>query len=319
MFSIIIPTFNSADTILETLESVIKTKEKKLEIIIADDGSTDDTVEIINSKRIPNLKILNCSHMGPANIKNFAMEQVNGEYVCFLDSDDLIEKDYFRVLRKNTVSNPDLLVFDYITFNDGTDSKKSNQKVSLTMFGMGTMIWNKVYSINLIKKIRFPKDTVFEDVGFSSQALLLSKNPLYINKSLYCYRQRFGSITKNPHKPVSTHLDVIKGFEELFSFIANHNLSLPKDRKKDLSILVNNNLIMHIRKIISLYDIQDNNVKLTIKKLLKFKDSTNDQFGKCYSFLFSDKTKDNLKFQAMFFLIKIRLWKLLRIIILKKN
>lgn len=319
LFSVIISTFNSADTIEETLESIIKTKENDLEILVVDDDSTDGTVEIIKKKNFPNLKILKCSHKGPGDIKNFALEQVSGKYICFLDSDDLIARDYFKVIRKSLALKPELLVFNYVSFDDENHNNKNSQIVKLTMSEMGTMIWNKVYSINLIKDIRFPHNTVFEDVGFSAQALLLSKNTVYINEYLYYYRLRAGSVTKNPNKPVSTHLDVIKGFEELFSFIKEHSLELQEDTKRDLSILINNNLILHIRKIMILYGVQNKNVKLTIAKLLQFKNSVNERLGKRYSLLFSNSRKDNLKFKVMFFLIKIRQWKIIRSIVLRSK
>ncbi|MCM6819408.1 glycosyltransferase family 2 protein [Pediococcus pentosaceus] len=309
------PTFNSADTVLETLESVVKTKESDLEILIVDDGSTDGTVELIKNKKIPNVTILNSPHMGPANIKNFAIKHITGEFVCFIDSDDLLDINYFKILRKVLISKPELMIFNYAVFNEHEINSRSLRKVSPTISEMGTMTWNKVYSASLIKKIAFPSDTTFEDVGFSAQAYLLSDNTIYVDEVLYYYRQRFGSITKNPDKPVYVHLDIIKGFEEMFSFIRKHSLNLQEKEKRDISILVNNNLLMHIRKILSLYNVDNREVKSTIGDLLKYKKKMNIFLGKKYNFLFSNKRTENLKFQVMFFLIKIRAWRTVKLII----
>ncbi|MCH4102294.1 glycosyltransferase family 2 protein [Pediococcus acidilactici] len=314
LFSVIIPTFNSKNTIVETIESILSTREKELEIIVADDGSTDSTVNLIRKKKFPYVRVLNCSHIGPANIKNFAIKQATGDFICFLDSDDLIVEDYFKVLRKNLTKDLDLLVFNYKTFGD-TNSEEEVKRVNLSLSGVGTMIWNKVYSKNLIQKLAFPKDTTYEDVGFSVQALLIANKAFYIDETLYCYRQRLGSVTKNPNKPVNTHLDIIKGFKELLSFISLHNLNLQKDNKRELSILVNNTILMHIRKVLKLYNVRDEEVKNTILKLLEFKNYVNETLGRRYTLLFSKIPKENCKFLIMFFLVKIKQWMLVKLIV----
>lgn len=319
LFSVIIPTFNSRNTILKTIESVLINKEDELEILIVDDGSSDGTVELIKKKNFPYIKIFNCTHMGPANIKNFAIKHAKGNFICFLDSDDLLAPNYFEILRNNLTPKIDLLIFNYKTFRSSTEDKEEIRKISPTISGMDTMVWNKVYSKSIIKKLNFPENTTYEDVGFSVQAFLISREFTYIDKTLYYYRQREGSVTKDPNKPVKIHLDIIKGFKEMFAFIKKYEVDLTENDKREVSILVNKNILMHIRKIIQLYNIQNEESKTTIVKLLNFKRDVNTLLGSRYSLLFSKTFKTNFKFCVMYFLIKIRRWGIIKSIVIRKN
>lgn len=93
-FSVIIPTYNRAEIIMDSINSVLNQKYGNFEIIVVDDGSTDETslvIKAINSNRISYYKIPN-SERGAA--RNFGIDKSNGEYVTFLDSDDIYYPDY---------------------------------------------------------------------------------------------------------------------------------------------------------------------------------------------------------------------------------
>ena len=101
MFSVVIPLFNSAHTIERTLKSVINQTFTNFEIIIVDDGSTDNSIEIIN--KLTNdirLKIIKQKNQGVSVARNNGVRNAQYEYIAFLDGDDEWELKYLETIHK---------------------------------------------------------------------------------------------------------------------------------------------------------------------------------------------------------------------------
>ena len=112
IISFIIPYYNQAKYIEETLCSVIASTYQNFEIVIVDDGSEDknktqllEIIEVINDKRI---RIFHQQNAGPSVARNFAISKANGEILVFLDGDDLIEKDTLELSLKVFNKTPDI-------------------------------------------------------------------------------------------------------------------------------------------------------------------------------------------------------------------
>lgn len=95
-FSLIIPTYNRAGFILKTLQSVLNQTCKDFEIIIVDDGSTDNTQELISTVGDSRIKYFKKQHGERAAARNFGIERAAGDYITFLDSDDLLYPHHFE-------------------------------------------------------------------------------------------------------------------------------------------------------------------------------------------------------------------------------
>ncbi|KKD39484.1 glycosyltransferase family 2 protein [Limnoraphis robusta] len=91
--SIIIPVYNGATTIQATIDSVLAQTFSDFELIIVDDGSTDDTLKIISQYGDPRIQVVSSSHAGAAATRNRGLKQASGEYIAFLDADDLWTPD----------------------------------------------------------------------------------------------------------------------------------------------------------------------------------------------------------------------------------
>ena len=91
--SVIIPTYNRADIILETIESVFNQTYQNFEIVIVDDGSSDNTKEVIENLKNPRIKYIYQKNSGPSAARNNGIKNAKGELIAFLDSDDLWLKD----------------------------------------------------------------------------------------------------------------------------------------------------------------------------------------------------------------------------------
>ena len=124
LFSVVIPTYNSQKTIINTLRSIEKQIYKNLEVIIVDDGSTDSTIELIEdfeSKNSINIKLLKQNNSGgPAKPRNLGIAESKGTWICFLDSDDFWFShklnDIFLYLKDNSrcdvISSNEVMIYN---------------------------------------------------------------------------------------------------------------------------------------------------------------------------------------------------------------
>ena len=279
LLSIIVPTYNSANYVEDTLKSILKNDRDDFEVVIVDDGSTDNTVNLIYERfRDKRVKIYQKNHMGPANIKNFAIKQAEGKYITFVDSDDIISQKYaseiFDCIER---SLPDLIIFKYYKFNEVIEDSSFVSFGGSNINTMGTMVWNKVYAASLLKNIEFPEGTVFEDVMFSVEALLNAKKVVFLDTSLYFYRQRASSLTKNNNIPPERHLDILKCFNNFFE--KNSINDREYTTKRQLSILINTLILDHCKRVVN--SNKDRKIsRKVVKKLLNYRKVIRKELGK---------------------------------------
>ena len=113
MFSVIVPAYNNGKYISKCIDSVLKQTFSDLELIVVNDGSTDDTVEVIKEfeKQDARFKLINKENGGVSSARNVALDQVKGQYVLFLDSDDWYEPDYCKDLADILKENDADIIF----------------------------------------------------------------------------------------------------------------------------------------------------------------------------------------------------------------
>ena len=120
LVSIIVPVYNAEEYISDTIISAQEQTYLNIEILIIDDGSTDKTKSIVNvlAQSDSRIKYIYQSNKGPAETKNLGIEQFNGEYAIFLDSDDLLEKNAVETLLLIAETQfADLIIFSFDKFN----------------------------------------------------------------------------------------------------------------------------------------------------------------------------------------------------------
>lgn len=112
-FSIVIPTFNRSDFILDTINSVLRQSFQDFEILIIDDGSTDNTKEVINKNFYSEIKIKYYYKINEERgaARNYGYLRSNGKYIVFLDSDDIFKENHLINIYDATIKNPDVLIF----------------------------------------------------------------------------------------------------------------------------------------------------------------------------------------------------------------
>ena len=118
--SVVVPVYNAADYFAPAMDSIIDQTLKEIEIICVDDGSTDNSLELIKEyqKRDARIRSLTENNAGPAVARNKGMARARGEYVVFLDADDFYELTLLERLYEMSVKHDlDIAVCDYDIFN----------------------------------------------------------------------------------------------------------------------------------------------------------------------------------------------------------
>ena len=230
--AIIIPVFNVEKVVYETLLSVKNQKLQPNEVIIINDGSTDDSLSVINKfKNLHGWNIIQTSNQGLGSTRNFGRSISKCQYVYFLDSDDIVKNDFILKMHEiiNKYNNPDMILFSGESFNVGENKKRPNLKFSFT----GQYFRNSKLITKLVKKkesfpqvsryitksllwsknkLNYPKGVGQDDALFFP-LLALSENTVVTSDTYYSYRVgRTGSITsKIPDKTYAKdYLNLIK-------------------------------------------------------------------------------------------------------------
>ena len=185
--SIIVPIYNKEKYIKECLESIIKgielnnygylKKEDNIEIILINDGSTDKSKTEyekyiktlkLETKEIVDIKIYENKNNGVSYTRNFGIEKAQNEYIFYVDADDKLEENWFKIIKENVKEN----IYDVIYFRrNWMDSKKDNN-------------------------IKFEKDVIIgEDMLFNIDYAINTEKNCIINKGFYKYRNAMGSLT----------------------------------------------------------------------------------------------------------------------------
>ena len=210
LFSIIIPVYNTGKYIEKCLKSVQEASGKDCEIIIVNDGSTDNSEEIILDfiNNLPsdiksNYIYTKKNNKGLADTKNVGIEKANGKYISVVDSDDYISKDFYTIARKY-VDKYDIIVYDlYVVFekdktwNYTARAWRDDRKNELSAFLNGAMSGsscNKIIKKELYNNYKFPVGKQYEDTAVTPFILTDAKMIKYIPYPLYYYLQREKSI-----------------------------------------------------------------------------------------------------------------------------
>lgn len=200
LVSIIIPVYNVESYLKQCLDSVVNQTYKNIEVIIVDDGSTDNSGEICDVYRSDaRFKVIHQPNAGVSAARNFALDHVKGEYIFFIDSDDYVHPDFiFHPLKAFTENNADMVIFDHIEIKqNGMELYSPSKSLGLNTLDIKEKIvtndiknypWNKAFHRNLWKNMRFPQYTVFEDLAIIPHVTSKAKKIVTLNEPLYYYR-----------------------------------------------------------------------------------------------------------------------------------
>ena len=238
--SVILPVYNSQKFIKKSIDSVLNQTFSDFELIIVNDGSTDDTLSIINEFRDSRIKLINQSNQGPGAARNNALKLVDSDYIMFLDSDDWYSEDALNVAYSQACKfNTDLTFFQMINYdgekyyeNDWFDLKAfdesfenrafSPDETPGSIFDLSVGVCQKIYNTNFLKSIdaRFPEGIFFEDMPFFYYVYLKARRISIVKKYLYFRRKHDESIT---HVVDEKFLDTVAAGQVLMKIFIENN------------------------------------------------------------------------------------------------
>lgn len=222
-FSIIIPVYNCEATIVKCLDSLIKQNLKNTEIILIDDGSTDNSKRNCENyeRRYSEVILLSQkTNMGVSSARNRGIKKSKGKYLLFIDADDFVYPNYMQIIRDSVINDYDLISFghsDYYICSDGkVNIINSNMNLSLATKNLFIEDWkqlflksffaspcNKIYKKEILVEhsIIFDKNCVcFEDYLFNLNYCKYVKSLQIIKTPLYYYVQKQNVILSNKRK-----------------------------------------------------------------------------------------------------------------------
>lgn len=243
--SVIVPVYNVEKYIEECAKSILRQTYKNLEIIFVNDGSTDNSTYLL--KNIINdddrCIIVDQNNGGLSSARNTGLKMSSGEYITFIDSDDFLRDTYIEELYMCLVENKaDLSIggFTYyyensdayrktITVNDGQIDRISCAEAIDRMYSFQNKYnvsfvtaWGKLYRKNLFENICFPEGKTYEDEFTTYKLYLNSGSIVYVNKELYVYRIREGSIMSKKYG--LDNLNPVDALEERIEILKEKNI-----------------------------------------------------------------------------------------------
>lgn len=236
LISVIVPVYNVEPYVAKCIESIQNQSYQHLEIILVDDGSTDDSGDICDqyASYDDRIKVIHQENAGLSAARNTGIDIANGDYIAFVDSDDYIGltvyEDMLHLLKDN---NLDIIEFTAFRDKNGTIIEGCNDgqleifdkddALKLAFHDCFVAAWSKLYKRSAIGDVRFPVGRKFEDSATSYLYVANANRVGHINRCYYYYRLNPNSITQTSFDPKS-RWDFVLGYEERLKYVINHHL-----------------------------------------------------------------------------------------------
>lgn len=229
--SVIVPVYNTEKYLSKCLDSLVFQTLKDIEIIIINDGSQDNSQQIIEdyASRFPQIKSFVKPNGGLSDARNFGIERAEAEFIGFVDSDDYVSSDMFEMMYHKAIEHDaEIVMCDLVKVNEEDlefrvlpQSPQLPEKIVLkndfTIFGeMACFACNKIFKKSLFETNRFLKGIHFEDIELIPKLVLESNVIAKINEPYYKYFERQDSITKTHTAKGLDMFTAVKNVKEVF-------------------------------------------------------------------------------------------------------
>lgn len=201
--SVIVPVYNVEKYLARCLDSLVAQTLEDIEIICVNDGSTDNSADILAkyAEKDERITVITQSNAGLSNARNAGIDIATGDYIGFLDSDDFIEKDFYEklydsamqnnadvacasIIRENEKKRKELIKYDNVIVKSGI-----SEKFALVKAPEHCYVWNKIYKTNVLKEkeIRFIGGLIYEDMPFTADVLTKMGDVVCVPNTKYHY------------------------------------------------------------------------------------------------------------------------------------
>lgn len=251
LISVIVPVYNVEKYLEICLDSILCQTYHNIEIILVNDGSTDNSRAICEKyvEKDNRVRLINQKNKGLSGARNTGINHANGDYIAFVDSDDKILNNMYEVLFNNIKkTNADISICDFMKVKDLTLKQNVDLTENLVLQIYNTdeivskflrvnsteqffSVWNRLYRAELFDNIEFTEGIINEDVDFSYKIFLKSKFICVSNEKLYCYNIGNNSITRNKLSPKD--LDLFTSWNNVLEYAKSN------DKKNIQNVLTN--------------------------------------------------------------------------------
>lgn len=221
--SVIVPVYNVAPYLTQCIESLCRQTFSKLEIILVDDGSTDESGKICDefAKKDPRILVIHKKNEGLSSARNAGLSVASGKYIGFVDGDDFVSCEMYQKLYKIAESYESEIVCCQFQTSNGEITEKAEGSETVTVLDtkqavkkfflreITESVWDKLFSRRLFDDLFFPEGEINEDTFVVITLILKSRQMIFYDKKLYYYRKRNGSITRS-------------GYSEKFRVVNRH-------------------------------------------------------------------------------------------------
>ena len=223
MISVIVPVYNVEKYLERCIDSILKQTYSDLEILLIDDGSSDNSGKICDeyAKKDNRIKVIHKKNGGISDVRNVGIENAKGDYIGFVDSDDYIADDMFETLYKlSNENNADISIVSFYEMYNGkligvrddkTLTKMDKQealKELLIDTNIQSYMWNKLFKKELFDNLRFPLGKNFEDIATVLLIFERANKVVLLQDPKYYYLRRDDSIVG--HRTNKTYLDYLE-------------------------------------------------------------------------------------------------------------
>ncbi len=231
--SVIVPVFNVSKYLKQCVESILNQSFGDFELLLINDGSTDNSEEICKSFKDARIKYFKKENGGLSSARNVGIDNSQGEYIAFVDSDDYVDRDFLEFSLKTIESKKcDVVLCGYYIQSDNkaiknncnsgfyTTEQLNEAIVELKCKNLIDPSWNKLYTASVIKDndLRFAEGEIFEDTDFNLRLLKFKPSFFVSDRCFYHYVQHKGSITKKYNKD---KLDILKKRSKLLKEVTH--------------------------------------------------------------------------------------------------
>ncbi len=236
--SVIVPVYNAEQYLTNCIESILSQTFQDYELILIDDGSTDESGVICDeyARKNRQIKVIHQSNAGPSAARNRGLEESRGNYITFVDADDYVEMSYLEKLWQTLERyGADLVVGGMVVVREGKRSKRRKDMVApeLKMERMATreeayrgmlegkhallFAWGKLYHRRLFQGLQYAEGEIYEDVKIICKLIERAERIVLTSYAGYFYIQRLGSIT---HEAMShKHMILLENEKRLWTFM----------------------------------------------------------------------------------------------------
>lgn len=254
LVSVIVPVYNVEKYLVRCLDSIVGQTYRNLEIILVNDGSTDNSGEICRqyAERDARIRLFTQENQGLSAARNTGLDHMNGEYIVFVDSDDYISIHFVEIMLSKLLEyDVKIAICDRLEVSDADDSadvdhvslpdigpciKMSRDDVFKGAYKSSKYVvaWEKIYHKEIFENLRFERGRIHEDTFIFHKIYAQVENICWINRALYVCRMSTNSITRTDGV-YRTHPDYIDAMVDRLSFFQQYgNTTLVEAIMRDI-------------------------------------------------------------------------------------